>query len=228
MHIPQDVVNLIVDQLSPLMDCEAGDPGHPQAASLVSLSTDYETGDPGHLQAASLVSTAWVNPSQRHLFSTLELDDSKKIKRWCSTIKPDPCGVSRHVRVLIVGRRHPHTTPATSPLTVSDIKTALPHFAPLKNLQEFILGDGCPRRTPLRAFPQSSLRPLGPSSWSGLIVTYPSTKLGNTSGLSLTFCQILHVLSYQVFWTPAREPEFDFRLTRDARLPSNVSHSTNF
>ena len=119
MHIPQDIVDLIVDQLSLSVDCEAG--------------------APGHLQAPSLVSSAWVNRSQHHLFSTLEFDDSWKIKRWCSRIKPNSYGVSRHVRVLIVGWRDPFDSP-TSLLKASDITTALPHFTSLKNLQEFILG----------------------------------------------------------------------------------------
>ena len=144
MHIPQDIVDLIVDQLS--------------------LSVDCETGASGHLKAASLVSTALVNRSQHHIFSTLEFDDSRKIKRWCSRIKPDPYGVSRHVRILVVCWRDspanpiikardiktalPHgcrDLPAApiSPINASDITTTLPHFTSLKNLQEFILGCTC-------------------------------------------------------------------------------------
>jgi len=112
MHLVQDVVDLIVDQLS--------------------QPTDYET--IRHLRVASLVSTVWVNRSQHHLFSALGFYDSGEIKKWCSRIKPDPVGVSRHVRTLTVG----FSAALTSPLLVSDIETALPHLASFK-LQELVL-----------------------------------------------------------------------------------------
>ena len=136
MHIPHDIVDLIVDQLS--------------------LSGD---GDPGYLQATSLVSTVWVNRSQHHIFSTLELGDSSKIKRWCSRVKPDPYGVSRHVRVLIVGWRDRPRSPTEPPLIASDIEFAHPHFTSLNNLQEFILG-----RTYLMDTPLNVLSPIFSSS----------------------------------------------------------------
>jgi len=118
MYIVQDLVDLIVDQLY--------DP------------TDYYHAE-RYLQATSLVSTAWVNRSQHHLFSTLELFDSRRIKRWCSRIKPDPDGVSRHVRVLAVGCLRFYADP-NSKLLFSDIKPAMPHLTSFKNLQEFVLG----------------------------------------------------------------------------------------
>jgi len=114
MYIPQDVVDLVVDQLS--------------------LSTDYEA--KFHLQAASLVSTAWVSRSQHHLFSTLEFYGRLKIKKWCSRIEPDPCGVSRHVRVLILGGKDMDIPP----LLATDIETSPPHLTSLKNLRELIIG----------------------------------------------------------------------------------------
>ena len=118
MHIPQDVVDLIIDQLSPPTD-----------------DREWKC----HLLAASLVSTAWVNRCQHHLFSTLEFYRRREIERWCSKIKPDPCGISRHVRVLTIGSRE--MSNISSPrLLVSDIKAALPHLASFKNLKEFILG----------------------------------------------------------------------------------------
>jgi len=138
MRVTHDIVDLIIDQLS--------------------LLEDYETRDPGHHQAASLASTAWVNRSQHHIVSTLELGDSKKIKSWCSRIKPDPYGVSRHVRVPIVGwRDRPRTS--TELLIASGIEVAHPHFASLKNLQEFILG-----RTYLMDTPLNVLSPIFSSS----------------------------------------------------------------
>ena len=94
---------------------------------------------PSQLQAASLLSTAWVNRSQYHLFSTVEFAGSRMIKKWYSRIKPDPYGVSRHVRVLTVGWRERPAT-LTSPLIASDIKTAIHHLTSFENLREFILG----------------------------------------------------------------------------------------
>jgi len=114
MYIPQDVVDLVIDQLS--------------------LSTDYEA--KFYLQAASLVSTAWVNRSQHHLFSTLEFHGRLKLEKWCSGIKPDPCGVSRHVRVLSLGGNEPWTPP----LLASDIETSIPHLTSFKNLRKLIIG----------------------------------------------------------------------------------------
>ena len=73
MHMPQAIVDLVVDQLS--------------------LSTYYEA--KFHLEAASLVSAAWVNRSQHHLFSTVEFYGGRKLKKWCSRIEPDPYGVLR-------------------------------------------------------------------------------------------------------------------------------------
>jgi len=147
MHIPHDVVDLIIDQLF--------------------LSTDCEAGHPGHLQAASLVSTAWVNRSQHHLFSTLEFDSGQKVKRWCSIFKPDHYGVSRHVRVLIIGCRDP-TTP-TPPLLVTEIEAAFPHFTSFKNLQKFIQGYPSSSHTPPSVFLQIL------SSSAGTLKTLKST-----------------------------------------------------
>ena len=119
MYIPRDVVDLIIDQLS--------------------LSAD-DTKD-RDLHAASLVATAWVDRCQHHLFSTVEFDDTRKIRRWCSRIKPDPCGVSRHVCILVVGcRRSSLLAREYMPLGVSDVEPALPHLTSFKNLREFILG----------------------------------------------------------------------------------------
>jgi hypothetical protein len=106
MYILQDVVDLIIDQL----------------ASMIS-SLEHRR----YLQATSLVSTPWVNPSQRHLFSTIDFFNCLSVRRWCSRIKPDPYGVSRHVRVLRL---------RSGPLSSSILMTALPHLTSLQNLQE--------------------------------------------------------------------------------------------
>jgi len=119
MHIPQDVVDLIVDQLSLRADDQ------------------WEW----HLKAASLVSTAWVNRSQYHLFSTLGFHCKRELLELCSRIKPDPCGVLRHVRVLTLGDKG-ISGRYWSPVTASDIEASLPHLTSLANLRELIIG--CP------------------------------------------------------------------------------------
>ncbi|KAF9642337.1 hypothetical protein BDM02DRAFT_3273503, partial [Thelephora ganbajun] len=50
----------------------------------------------------SLVSRAWVNPTQKHHFSILHLDSSNTTNKWRARIAPDPAGVSRHVRKLVL------------------------------------------------------------------------------------------------------------------------------
>jgi hypothetical protein len=111
MYIPQDVVNLIIDQLV--------------------LTEAYSSERRRCLQATSLVSDVWVNPSRRHLFSIIDFYDSPSVRGWCSRIKPDPYGLSRHVRVLRLW---------SGPLSSGILKTALPHLTSFKNLQELDMG----------------------------------------------------------------------------------------
>jgi hypothetical protein len=113
MYTPQDVVDLIIGQLA-LMIAE------------LCPSERHR-----FLQATSLVSTPWVNPSQRRLFSTIDFHNSSSVRRWCSRIKPDTYGVSRHVRVLRIW---------SEPLSSGVIKNALPHLTSFKNLQELSMG----------------------------------------------------------------------------------------
>jgi len=179
-YIAQDVVNLIVDQLSLLADgCERN----------------------RHLQAASLVSTTWINRSQYHLFSTLEFDDSRKIERWCSRIKPDPYGVSRHARVLIIGARRNPLTSYPSPIMVSNIEPALPHFTSFKNLKEFVLGYGWLRHespgvlAPIFSSSASTLQRLRWAYWGADIcetwedVSTLADLLPNLTHVDLSGCQ---------------------------------------
>ena len=106
VYVPQDIVDLIIDQLC--------------SATLYCGSS---------LRATSLVSTAWVNPSQRHLFFTLCLYSSSDVRKWCSRIRPGPHGISRHVRVLKLSSR----------LVISGIpETTLPHFTSFQNCHRAI------------------------------------------------------------------------------------------
>jgi len=118
MYIPQDVVDLIIDQLAL--------PTTVYRESALSWLKRRS-----YLKATSLVSTSWVNPSQRHFFSIVSLHSAASMQEWCSNIRPDPHGVSRHVRVL---RLRP-------PSLVSDnLKTLLPHLTSFQNLQELEIG----------------------------------------------------------------------------------------
>ena len=112
MYIPQDVVDLIIDQLVLTEKCP------------------WELR--WSLKATSLVSTAWVNPSQRHIFFAINFYNNPSVQRWCSRIKPDPYGLSRYVRVLRLWG---------VPLQSSSIlETALPHLTSFQNLQELDIG----------------------------------------------------------------------------------------
>jgi len=182
MYIPQDVVDLIVDQLSLLA---GGDERN------------------RHLQAASLVSTTWINRSQYHLFSTLEFDDSKKIERWCSRIKPDPYGVSRHARVLIIGARRNPIGRYPPSIMVSDVELALPHFTSFKNLKEFVRGYRWPRHAspgvlaPILSSSASTLKRLRWAYWGADIcetwddISTLADLLPNLTHVDLSGCQFI-------------------------------------
>ncbi|KAF9646740.1 hypothetical protein BDM02DRAFT_3270767 [Thelephora ganbajun] len=49
-----------------------------------------------------LVSRAWVDPTQKHHFNLLHLGSSSTTNKWWTRIAPDPAGVSRHVRKLVL------------------------------------------------------------------------------------------------------------------------------
>lgn len=70
MHIPKDIVDLIIDQLA--------------SRSRVKRRRN--------LQAASLVSTRWVNRYQRHRFSTIVFPDKRSLQEWCSRTRLDSDG----------------------------------------------------------------------------------------------------------------------------------------
>lgn len=129
MHIPHDIVNLVIDQLV----FEAAD------AALVTSrpygAWRYPRSLAQDLRATSLVNTLWSHHSQHYLFSSVTLYREAHVQQWCSRIRPGAEGVSRHVRTLKLG-----------PQTLrSDIfKTALPHLMSFSNLQELIM---CHSRT---------------------------------------------------------------------------------
>ena len=145
MHIPQDVVELIIDQL----------------ALVINACREMHPVDRDKcLQATSLVSTAWVNPSQRHLFSTTDFNSGAEVQKWCSRTRPGPYGISRHVRTLRLWR----------PSLVSDIlETAIPHFTSFRNLRELnIGGDPYLRRVDINRASPDLLAPIF-SSFAGTL-----------------------------------------------------------
>ena len=109
MHIPQDIVGLIVDRL-------------------VSVTSGEERR--WCLRVLSLVSTTWVDRCQHHLFSTVDFSYRESVEDWCSTFRPSPDGVSRHVRVLSFTRQE-----YSLPLVTDVLKTALPHLTSFRGLQ---------------------------------------------------------------------------------------------
>ena len=80
---PQELVDRIIDNLNELLKQPA-----PEAWSQTKLS-DYST-----------VSKRWVNRTQYHHFGSLHFMNYYHMDRWRETIRPDPSGVSRHVRAL--------------------------------------------------------------------------------------------------------------------------------
>lgn len=125
MYIPPDIIDLIIDQL--VLDSAGSAPVEPR------YSAGYPRSLVPNLLAASLVSTHWVNRSQYYLFSTVKLYRKKHIVEWCSNIRADPRGVSRHVRVLQLGPQTLH----------SDVlESALPHLISFPNLRELVVSHG--------------------------------------------------------------------------------------
>jgi hypothetical protein len=125
MHIPQDIINLIIDQL--FFD-ERSVHKAPRA-SRYGISSSLVR----DLQATSLVSTPWVHHSQRLLFSTVTLYAEADVRKWCSSIKPGPRGLSRFVRVLNLGPQLLHS---------NILKIVLPHFTSFRNLRELTMYRG--------------------------------------------------------------------------------------
>jgi len=111
MYIPQDIANLIVDQI-------------------ISISKLHYYEYRECLQATSLVSTVWVNPSQRRLFSVVEFRSKAYLQKWYYGIKPGPHGISRHVRVLRLWGPIPYIP-----------KFALPHLTSFQNLRVLDIGN---------------------------------------------------------------------------------------
>ena len=50
----------------------------------------------------SLISKAWVVRAQQHHFERVSFVGSDKLRRWCRRITPNPAGVSRHTRLLVL------------------------------------------------------------------------------------------------------------------------------
>lgn len=202
MYIVQDVVDLIIDQL---------------------FQSTYSWERKRHLQAVSLISTVWVNRSQHHLFSTIELCGSEDIERWRSRIKPGPCGVSRHVRLLVLGGRE-----RVSPLpTASDAETALPHFTSFKNLQELVLRRIDLNRTSLGIFipiitsPGSTLKRL---QWTQRAATDETWKTINTLTDILPNLVHVHLSSLRDDYEPTLS-EIKIQLSADERRSRAIKNS---
>ena len=140
----------------------------------------------------------------------------------CSQIKHDPYGVSRLVRVLVIGYRG---HPIDPPLKASDIKAALPHLISFKNLQELTLGIVCMSLGILTPVLSSSPGTLKLHRWT--CENIDIHELCKTSMLSSTFCQTLHMLAYWVIGAHTAGSTFNCRPMREARSLSGVSNSTD-
>lgn len=113
MNIPQDIADLIVDQL----------------ISVVSDSLRQEC-----LRSLSLVSTVWVDRCQHYLFSTITLSHEFLVKKWFSRTRD---GVSKHVRALFLNRADFYW----SFLVASDIQNPLHILTSFQNLRELGVHD---------------------------------------------------------------------------------------
>ena len=83
---PQEIVDMIIDQL---------------ANYILSSS-----GKPANISWYSTVSRQWVARTQKYLFESVHLNGQSGLEKWCRAIEPNPAGVSRHVNELSLRRVH--------------------------------------------------------------------------------------------------------------------------
>jgi len=83
---PKELVSRVVDELFYLVGRESYPPSSDSSGPIRGISK------------YSLVSKAWVYPTQKHYFSTVEFDCPALLKKWATRIPADPTGVSRHLR----------------------------------------------------------------------------------------------------------------------------------
>ena len=129
---PQELVDQVIDELFALVGRDNSYQGYSKRSrgprKLVWGISDY-----------SLVSRAWTGPTQKHHFNTLYIDSPAVLEKWISRISPDPTGVSRHVRKLVLDGFEPedfedfedHLLALTQVkcLTVDDCD-CVPHYPP--------------------------------------------------------------------------------------------------
>jgi len=70
---------------------------------LVDMVIDELAGHPIHrLSPYSLISRAWVTRTQQYHFKWIYFGGLDELEMWCRKIAPDPAGVSRHTRQLVL------------------------------------------------------------------------------------------------------------------------------
>ena len=77
--LPQELVDWIIDELADLNNYHA-------------------------FGQHSLISRAWVTRTQRYCFERVNFEGLEELEKWQRNIEPDPAGVSRHVRKLVLTR----------------------------------------------------------------------------------------------------------------------------
>ena len=118
---PQELVDQVIDELFSLVGRENCYRGRIWGFSPWS--------DHG-ISNYSLVSRAWASSTQKHHFKTLLLDSPAILEKWCTRITPNPAGVSRHVRKLVLEgfdspdlerfKRHLHVLTQVECLTIEN------------------------------------------------------------------------------------------------------------
>ena len=83
---PQEIVDMIIDQL---------------ANYILSSS-----GKPANISWYSTISRQRVARTQKYLFESVHFDSQSGLEKWCRAIEPNPAGVSRHVHELSLRRVH--------------------------------------------------------------------------------------------------------------------------
>lgn len=91
---PQELVDQVIDELFILIERDD--------QIRARFERFWNTSRVPNISDYSLVSRAWAGPTQKYHFSSLSFDSMRVLERWCTHIAPDPAGLSRHVRKLVL------------------------------------------------------------------------------------------------------------------------------
>jgi len=102
-NFPQELVDQVIDGLFALTGRANCYGGYQEWFESDWITHDADWPVSG-ISDYSLVSKAWTGSAQKYHFGRIPLDSPTTLEKWRTHIAPDPAGVSRHVRMLVLNR----------------------------------------------------------------------------------------------------------------------------